>query len=335
MKALKIVIIILVILLAIVLIPPLFMPSGIYLEKSLVLKAQPEVIWDQVNCLKNWENWDVWHQDSTMSSRYEGPECGVGSKNVWTYNKSTEGGSQTIIDSKEFEYIKTRLDFQGMGGADTEFKFEKADDGTKVTWTFKADKSGLLMRWLNAFMIKPEVAKSYEKGLNNLNELTMNMKSEPKWSTGDISEVNVDKMMAIAVKVESGPEEISKNMEDNFTKLSTYLQKEGASMAGPPFAIWYKYDDPENFVYDIAMPVSKQLTGEGDIHFLYTYEGKTVKADHFGDYSTTGHSWSAIMQYMKDKGLEPNGDPWEVYMTDPKDQPDPEKWLTVLYFPVK
>ncbi len=335
MKALKIVIIIFVVILAIMLIPPLFMPSSLYLEKSMVLKAQPEVIWDQVNCLKNWESWDVWHQDTTMTSNYEGPECGAGSKNVWTYKNSTEGGSQTIVDSREYEYIKTHLDFQGMGGADTEFKFEKTADGTKVTWNFQSTKSNLLMRWINTFMIKPEVGKSYEKGLKNLDELTMNMKPSTKWSTGEISEENAEKMMAVAIKVESGPDEIGNRMSESYTKLSDYIQKAGGTVAGPPFAIWYKYDDPQDFIYDIAMPVSKQVNGDGDIHFLYTYAGKVVKVDHYGDYSTTGHSWSAVMNYMHAKNLEPNGDPWEVYMTDPQSQPDTAKWLTVLYYPVK
>jgi effector-binding domain-containing protein len=41
------------------------------------------------------------------------------------------------------------------------------------------------------------------------------------------------------------------------------------------------------------------------------------------------------MKYVEDNQLAANGDPYEVYVTDPGTEPNPEKWLTVLYHPVK
>ena len=76
-----------------------------------------------------------------MSGHYEGPECGVGAKNIWKYKNSDDGGSQTIVESRENEYIKTLLDFQEMGTAESEFFFEKSDGGTKVTWNLRSDGS--------------------------------------------------------------------------------------------------------------------------------------------------------------------------------------------------
>ena len=139
MKALKIVIIILVVLLAIFLIPPLFMPSEMYLEETKVLSAPKEIVWDQVNCLENWEEWDIWHKDTSLVGYYEGPACGKDAKNIWDMKNSDDGGSQVIVESREYEYIKTFLDFREMGTAESEFMFETVEDGTKVTWNFKSD----------------------------------------------------------------------------------------------------------------------------------------------------------------------------------------------------
>jgi AraC family transcriptional regulator len=38
---------------------------------------------------------------------------------------------------------------------------------------------------------------------------------------------------------------------------------------------------------------------------------------------------------MKSQGLEPAGAPWEVYVTDPGAEPDPSKWRTDIFFPVR
>lgn len=331
MKALKIVIIILVVIVAIILIPPLFMPSQLNIEISRVIKAQPEVVWDQVNCLENWEQWDLWHQDTNMVGHYEGPACGVGAKNVWTYKNMDDGGSQTIVESREYEYLKTFLDFQKMGTAESEMFIEKTDEGTKVTWTLVSDASYPVMRWINALMVAPGVKKAYTEGLANLDELTKDMKPAPKYSTGEISITLVKSFPAIALRVTAAETEIGNAMGEALGQLMAVA---GDFMAGPPFAIWYKYDGSP-FEFDNGIPVSKNVPVDGDIRSIKTYEGKAVKAAHIGSYETTQFSWEAIMKYMEENSLQPNGDPYEVYITDPGSEPDPGKWITELYMPIK
>lgn len=331
MKALKIVIIILVVIIAIILVPPLFMPSQLNIEISHVAKAQPEVIWDQVNCLENWEQWDLWHQDTTMVGTYEGPACGVGAKNIWTYKGRNDGGSQTIVESKEYEYLKTFLDFQEMGTAESEMFLERTDEGTKITWTLVSDASYPVGRWINTLMVVPGVNKAYTEGLANLDELTKDMKLVPKFTTGDISITLVKSMPAIALRVSASEEEIGNAMGQAFGQLMAVA---GGNIAGPPFSIWYKYDGSP-FEFDNGIPVSKNIAVSGDIKSIKTYEGKVVKASHIGSYETTQYSWEAVMKYMEENSLEPNGDPYEVYVTDPGSEPDPAKWITEIYMPIK
>jgi effector-binding domain-containing protein len=335
MKSLKIVTIILIVILAIFLVPPLFMASETKVEKTMVLTASPEVIWDQVNCLKNWEAWDVWHQDTTMTGHYEGPECGVGAKNVWKYNNSEEGGTQTIVEIREYEYIKTVLDFGPMGKAETELKMEKVEGGTQVTWNFVSPAPYPIVRWISVMMIKPEVEKSYVQGLEKLNEITMNMKPKPKFKTGEVKITEVTSMMAVGIKVESGMVNMGEIMGGSYGKLTAFIQQSGAEMAGMPFAIWYQWEDTAKFVYECAMPVATKVKAEGEFHFFNTYQGKVATVEHWGDYTSSGVSWTSVMSYVEANQLEANGEPYEVYMTDPAAEPDPSKWLTVLYFPVK
>jgi effector-binding domain-containing protein len=334
MKALKIVIIIFVVLLGIILVPPLFMPGELQVEKSNVLTASPEVIWDQVNCLENWEKWDVWHQDTNMVGHYEGPVCGEGAKNIWEYTNMEGGGTQTIIETREYEYIKTFLDFGEMGTADAEMWFEKTSEGTKVTWNFRSPSPYPIGRWISTLMIKPELENAYTTGLNNLEELTKNMKASPKYSTGLISETEVKQTYAVAIRSKVGMDEMSQAMGESFGKIMPAIKKNGAEMAGPPLAIWYEYDT-DIFDFDCAIPIVNPMDVPDGLQLIKTYGGKVVMAEHRGDYTSTFYSWEKLEEYIKENNLEMNGAPWEQYITDPMNEPDPSKWITNLFWPVK
>lgn len=71
------------------------------------------------------------------------------------------------------------------------------------------------------------------------------------------------------------------------------------------------------------------------LQLIETYEGKVIMAQHNGDYSSTHNSWGKIEEYIKANNLEMNGAPWEQYITDPMTEPDPSKWITNLFWPVK
>lgn len=334
MKALKIVIIILVVLLAIILIPPLFMPSEVYLEESKVLTAPTEVVWDQVNCLENWEEWDIWHQDSNLVGRYEGPACGKDAKNIWDMKNSDEGGSQIIVESQEYEYIKTFLDFREMGSAESEFMFEAAGNGTKLTWNFKSDSPYPIMRWMNTLMIKPMVAQAYRDGLNNLEELSKDMKPTSKYTTGEVSIKEVESTFAMTYRTKCTIEEIGNVMGPAFGTIMEVIGANGAQVIGSPFSIWYEWES-EIMEFDNAIPVDKKINGTKDVLPIKTYQGKVAFVSHMGEYSTTYFSWGVLEEYIKENKLEMSGSPYEVYVTDPETEPDPTKWVTELYWPIK
>ena len=334
MKALKIIVIILVVILAIVLIPPLFMPSEMYIEETQTLTAQPEVVWEQVNCLENWEAWDLWHQDTNIVGHYEGPACGEGAKNVWTYKNRDDGGSQTIVESRPYEYIRTLLDFQQMGTAQSEFFFEPVDEGTKVTWNLRSEGGYPIMRWVNTLLVKPGVTKSYKEGLANLNELTMNMKPVAKYSTGEIMLKEVEPMNGLAVRAATDMEGMGAAMGASFGAIMAHINKNNLQMAGPPRAVWYKWDG-QNFEFDNVIPIAAKAKGDGEIKSIETYGGNAIHTTHMGSYESTHHSWEALEKYMKANNFEPGGDPFEVYITDPQMEPDQSKWITELYWPVK
>ncbi len=61
---------------------------------------------------------------------------------------------------------------------------------------------------------------------------------------------------------------------------------------------------------------------------------KIVVADYFGPYEETASVYHALEKYISQGGLEITGNPWEIFVTDPSNEPDTAKWHTQVLFPV-
>ena len=57
---------------------------------------------------------------------------------------------------------------------------------------------------------------------------------------------------------------------------------------------------------------------------------------HIGPYDGLEGAWTAIMGWIEDHGHEAADLAcWECYLTDPVAEPDPSRWRTDLYVPLK
>jgi len=334
MKVFKIIIVIILVIVVIFLIGALFMPKQLNVEKTLTMKAQPEVIYEQVSCLKNWNNWSPWH-DSIMVNAYNGPECGLGAVNSWEH-KEMGNGKQSIIEAEENKLIKTELVFGEQKPAYSDWYFEPSEDGgTNVTWTFNSDLSYPVWRWIGTLFMKPGIEKSFDQGLIALNEFTKDMKPKPRFKTGEIVEKEVEPQFAVAHKSKVTIDQIGPKMEESFGMVVKTIADKKLELTGAPFAIWHEWDPEGESIMECAMPIARPGKFGGDVKIIKTYGGKVVTAIHYGQYETTEATWNALDEYLKKNEMEMNGSPWEVYLTDPQSEPNPEKWKTEIYFPVK
>ncbi len=124
-------------------------------------------------------------------------------------------------------------------------------------------------------------------------------------------------------------EDIAESMEGIYPKVMAYLQKEGIQPAGPPFAL-YEGEDPGIMDMDVGFPLREPVKGEGDVEPGALPGGKVAATWHIGPYETIGETWSALDAWIKENGHTPAGPGWELYMTDPQQEPDPAKWRTQI-----
>lgn len=333
MKVFKIIMWIVVVIAAIFLIGALFLPAKFKVEQSAIMKAEPEVIFEQVNCFKNWDPWNPW-LDSLMVQSYSGPECGQGAVYSWEHDKMGNG-KQTILESKENEMIKTEVVFGEMDPVLSYWYFEKTDEGTRVTWTFEMDLAYPLWRWLGNIFMKSGIERDYHKGLMALNEYTMDMKPKPAWKMSPIEEKEIQPQLAVGIKSTVTMDNMDLKMGELYGKIGEVIDKYKLEMAGAPFCIWHEWNYDGESVMECGIPVKKagKLTGEAKM--MKTFGGKVLMATHFGAYDTSDQTYNALEEYLKSNGYTMAGAPWEVYVVGPNTEPDPAKFITEIYYPVK
>lgn len=173
MNILKKIAIGLLIVIGIAMIIGLFLPSNVNLEKSVVIKATPEVVFDQVNILKNWEKWSPWQKADTMIKvTYNDIPSGKGASYSWTSpNKNTGTGTLTISKVVPNELIVTILDFKNRGLGESGYKFEKVAEGTKVTWYFKSDVGNNPFVKVMVAASKGMMGEMFTQGLNDIKSI--------------------------------------------------------------------------------------------------------------------------------------------------------------------
>ena len=172
MKILKIIGAVLVSLVAIYFLIISLMPSKVYVERSIVVNASQEDIFNYLEDLRNFQEWAPWAEiDPNTKYSYEGPLKGVGTQMNWDSDQRGMGYGSLWIDSvtpNEQINLKIQLpDFDKP--ADMSFYFTKEGDSTRISWDFQTDFYGFWKFYVQ--WTKEEFEPDYEKGLLNIKKV--------------------------------------------------------------------------------------------------------------------------------------------------------------------
>jgi AraC family transcriptional regulator len=82
------------------------------------------------------------------------------------------------------------------------------------------------------------------------------------------------------------------------------------------------------------MPVAAHASSSAGVIADTLPGGLVATMMHVGPYDKLTESHAAIQQWIEAEGFVATGAPWEFYITDPADFPDPADWKTELFWPV-
>jgi effector-binding domain-containing protein len=331
MKVLKKIIIWLVVIIAILVLVAYLLPGTYKVERSTLIKADRDMIFNMACDFNNWELWSPWSSDmdSTVVYTLIG-NCEVGAVQQWD-GEEMGRGEMTITGLVPGEKITWDLGFQGFSQKMAiGMYFEPEGEEWLVTWTAEGELGYNPLYRYYGLMIDSDLGADFEKGLQQLKEVCESLPDYP-----GITIVELTATPAVAVRDSVAMADMQPFMETFFPKLYMYALRNQATISGHPYSIYYSWD-PEGISYmEVGLPLDMALEGEDEIIPAETPAGKAVKGVYFGPYEGLNTVYTAMEQYMQVMKLEDRGMAWEVYITDPMQEPDTARWETHVFFPLK
>ncbi|HEX4024134.1 MAG TPA: GyrI-like domain-containing protein [Steroidobacteraceae bacterium] len=118
-----------------------------------------------------------------------------------------------------------------------------------------------------------------------------------------------------------------------FGKLFAHGHKAGLAIAGWPLAR-YASTGPGLWTVEAMMPLATPADGEGEMQAGGLPAGPAALGVHAGPYEQLPETFAAIERWIDANSYRVAGAPWESYVTDPAQHPDPADWRTEVYWPL-
>ena len=128
--------------------------------------------------------------------------------------------------------------------------------------------------------------------------------------------------------------DIAATIGEALPHIFAYAQQNGIALSGLPFTRYVEMG-PGMITMEPGMRVtSTGASSQGDIIADTLPGGPAVTTVHAGPYDKLSEAYAAIEQWMDAQGLVAAGAPWECYLNDPSEHPDPKDWKTEVFWPV-
>jgi len=168
-------------------------------------------------------------------------------------------------------------------------------------------------------------------GLFHINENRRTTESEMDYS---ISKKELAPQPALIVRRRVKRSEIAATIGEVLPHIFVYAQQNGIALAGLPFTRYVEMG-PGLVTMEPGMRVtSPGAAGQGEVIADTLPGGPAVTTIHAGPYDKLSEAYAAIEHWMETEGLVAAGAPWESYLNDPSDFPDPKDWKTEVFWPV-
>jgi effector-binding domain-containing protein len=134
-------------------------------------------------------------------------------------------------------------------------------------------------------------------------------------------------------------------LADRLGEVFDLLAARGIAPAGPPFFRYHLIDMERELELEVGVPVGAgdaNAAGTGDVRAGTLPAGRYATAIHVGPFDELVGATGDLLAWADREGLRwdradtPAGERWgsrlEIYHTDPREEPDPARYVTELAF---
>lgn len=146
--------------------------------------------------------------------------------------------------------------------------------------------------------------------------------------------VDLEAQPILTLSASVSTSEISSVLGGLYAEIRAVIRKKGTYSVGMPFSI-YHFIQEDQVEIEAGMFVASPVSGEGHVKAGELPGGLAVTTAHYGPYENLPETYEALSEWMETRGYEPAGPFWEVYSIDPGKEPDPSKWRTDIFWPIK
>lgn len=139
---------------------------------------------------------------------------------------------------------------------------------------------------------------------------------------------------AAVVRATLSVPEIGSFMNRAIGAVARAIAAQGVAPAGPPFARYHR-GDRDVFEVEAGFPTSDGVTPTDEVAASTLPGGPVATVTYVGPYDQMQGAYQALAEWITARGGAPAGDPWEVYLSDPSEEPDPQKWRTEIVMPLR
>jgi AraC family transcriptional regulator len=153
--------------------------------------------------------------------------------------------------------------------------------------------------------------------------------------TYSITKKELTPQPALAMTRRVKQSEIAQALGEMYGRIFAYAQQSGAAIAGAPFARYLEMG-PGLMTMEAGLPVAATVapSSDGQITPTTLPGGLAIFTTHAGVYERLPDAHAALQIWLGEQGITPSGAPWESYVTDPSNYPDPKDWKTEVYCPI-
>jgi AraC family transcriptional regulator len=152
--------------------------------------------------------------------------------------------------------------------------------------------------------------------------------------TEEFELLTLDPQPALAIRGVVPNDQLAMSMDGWLPTVFRFVTGNGVELAGPPFSRYHRIGEQETDL-ETGLPVATPHPGDGHIQPVELPGGETASAWHVGPYDRLPETHAALAEWVADQGRTPAGPVWEVYWTDPGQEPDPAKWRTQVLLPLR
>ena len=309
------------------------LPNVAHIEQSLEIRATSDKVFELIVRPVNWTQWYTPLQDTSgVKILFTGTPAGKGAGMKWTNNRSAEitTGTMHIRNSKNNRNVTAVVTINDKRSAVMNFKIRPSGmDASMLTITSRLQfRQDSLLHFLRLMFDRSDETEVIGY-LENIDEAAIG-------TTGGI-EVQlqcVGTFSYISILDSCALDDISLRMRDLYNELLVFGAKQGKDVTARPVAIFHRMDE-KKAVFEMCIPVVEQISASGRIQFKIMPEKEHAVANYYGSFDTLEDGHHAVQQWLIRYRRKLAGYPWEMYVTDPAVEPDPNKWLTRIYYPVK